>query len=200
MIGLLGHFTLSNQVAIPSESYKTAAIYRRNLMLFKQKAHSLYQKSTQAHAHTGAVTCLLSHIRSLQPYCSYCQTGKTRNVVCRRTQHCSGNPPNSYINDSFANTSTTIRIWCEASVLFKLSFSRKTKRMRKLVAERTLRHTPTNKKQSTALVVTASYFTIMDGNGWHKGSFFLHIGMATAQEPIHPTCLAHGTNSSYPPC
>jgi hypothetical protein len=84
-------------------------------------------------------------------------------------------------------TSRTILIWYEFSVLVKLSFSREARRRRREVgAERTLKHTSANKTQSTALVLMASYFTIMDGNGWHKGSLFLQIGMAAAQEPIHP--------------
>ena len=33
LIGLLEHFTFSNQLDLPSEPYKTAAMYRRNLML-----------------------------------------------------------------------------------------------------------------------------------------------------------------------
>ena len=42
---------------------------------------------------------------------------------------------------------------------------RKRRRRREPGAERTLKHTPANKTQSTTLILMASYFTIMDGNG-----------------------------------
>jgi len=73
-----------------------------------------------------------------------------------------------------------------SSSSLSLERRRRGRRRRELGAERMLKHTPANKTQSTALVLMASYFTIMDGNGWHKGSLFLHIGMAADQEPIHP--------------
>jgi hypothetical protein len=65
-------------------------------------------------------------------------------------------------------------------------------RRRKPGAEKTLKHT-TNKIQSTTLVLMASNFTIMDGNGWHK-RFFVpsdRNGRSSRALPLHVSDICH---------